>query len=295
MERTEPLSSLKECRSWPARAPSPIQQDAYQPVGPYVPPAPVNHGPKPTFQQNTDESFIVAQRLKNKPYELIEAANDWHFAMMNDTSRNEFYSHALKNFITPDTVVLEVGAGSGLLSIIAASLGAKAVVAIEANEHLAGVARGIIKKNGFADRIHIINDMSSAVVPEDVFRHGSPTVIVSEILGTLLLGESALHYVSDARRRLAHSSAKVVPARGCQFASFIESEDLRSITSVKSWNGIDLDDFNTLQDTTSLVFTKQYGFRFSSCDYKVYFYLNLHLHHFQYVSFISPFFCLSSR
>ena len=25
---------------------------------------------------------------------------------------------------------------------------------------------------------------------------------------------------------------------------------------------------NTLQDTTSMVFTKQYGFRFSSCEYR---------------------------
>jgi type III protein arginine methyltransferase len=37
---------------------------------------------------------------------------------------------------------------------------------------------------------------------------------------------------------------------------------------VRSWEGIDLGWFNTLQDTTSMVFTKQYGFRFSSCHYR---------------------------
>ena len=37
---------------------------------------------------------------------------------------------------------------------------------------------------------------------------------------------------------------------------------------MRSWEGIDLGWFNTLQDTTSMVFTKQYGFRFSSCHYR---------------------------
>ena len=82
-----------------------------------------------------------------------------------------------------------------------------------------------------------------------------------------LLGESALHYVMDARQRLT-PGASVVPRRGAQFATLIESEDVASITSVKGWEGIDLGWFNTLQDTTSMVFTKQYGFRFSSCSYR---------------------------
>ena len=48
----------------------------------------------------------------------------------------------------------------------------------------------------------------------------------------------------------------------------MQSADINSITSVKCWEGIDLRWFNTLQDTTSMVFTKQYGFRFSSCEYR---------------------------
>ena len=96
---------------------------------------------KATFAANTPRGFLVPERLREKPYELIEAANDWHYAMMNDHPRNVFYRDALKRIITPESVVLEIGAGSGLLSIIAASLGAKTVVAIEANRHLAAVAQ----------------------------------------------------------------------------------------------------------------------------------------------------------
>ena len=52
-----------------------------------------------------------------------------------------------------------------------------------------------------------------------MLEYGDPDVLLSEILGTLLLGESALHYVSDARRRLCKpKGVTVVPEHGCQFA-----------------------------------------------------------------------------
>jgi len=244
------------------------EEDIMNSGRPYVPPATDRDGPKPSFGEQCDSQFIVPTRLHDKPYELIEAANDWHYAMMNDHPRNEFYRDALRRVITSSSVVLEIGAGSGLLSIIAASLGAKCVVAIEANRHLADVATEIIKRNGYEGRIHIINRMSTDVTREEVLEYGDPDVLLSEILGTLLLGESALHYVSDARRRLCKpKGVTVVPEHGCQFASLVQSPDINSITSVKCWEGIDLRWFNTLQDTTSMVFTKQYGFRFSSCEY----------------------------
>ena len=243
-------------------------EDYFNSGRPYVPPA-SGSGEKARFGDNVDRAFIVPARLRDKPYELIEAANDWHYAMMNDHPRNEFYRSALQRVVKPDSVVLEIGAGSGLLSIIAASLGAKNVIAIEANHHLAAVAQEIVRRNGYEDRVRIINKMSTDVAPEELMENGSlPSVLLSEILGTLLLGESALHYVQDARKRLVGPSCSVVPVRGRQFATLIESHDIASITSVGGWEGIDLGWFNTLQDTTSMIFTKQYGFRFSSCAYQ---------------------------
>ena len=190
---------------------------------------------KPNFGENLEPHFVVPLRLRDKPYELIESANDWHYAMMNDHPRNEFYEAALRRHVTADSVVLEIGAGSGLLSIIAASLGARQVVAIEANRHLAAVAREIVRINGFEGRVHIINKMSTEVTPAELAPYGTPTVLLSEILGTLLLGESALHYVWDARQRLVAPDAAVVPLTGCQFATLIESPDIASITSVGRW------------------------------------------------------------
>ena len=69
------------------------------------------------------------------------AVNDFHFAMVNDHPRNEFFRKALTKVISPATHVLEIGTGSGLLAMIAAQLGAQHVTAIEANGHMAALAR----------------------------------------------------------------------------------------------------------------------------------------------------------
>ena len=60
------------------------------------------------------------------------------------------------------------------------------MVAIEANKHLAAVAREIIRRNGHEGRVHIINKMSTEVAPEELAHYGTPTVLLSEILGTLV-------------------------------------------------------------------------------------------------------------
>jgi protein arginine N-methyltransferase 7 len=218
------------------------------------------------FQEEFEPHFHVASRIAERNSELIEAVNDFHFAMMNDTQRNEFYQESLRKVITPESVVVEIGTGSGLLAMICARLGAKHVYAIEANSSLAKLARANARANGLDHRITIVNKMSTEVRARDL-PHGKADVLVSEILGTLLLSESALEYNEDARKRLLKPGAAVIPRRGTQHVTLVSCPQLRSITTVSGWGGIDFSRFNALKDTSSLLFTKQVGCRFNAMDY----------------------------
>ena len=71
------------------------------------------------FGESFGSHFFVPPRLEDKSLELIETANDFHYAMINDLPRNQFYFDALSMCITPDSVVVEIGTGSGLLAMIA--------------------------------------------------------------------------------------------------------------------------------------------------------------------------------
>ena len=251
---------------------------------------------KNAFGRKFGAPLTVPRRIRDVPTSLIEAVNDFHYAMMNDTPRNEFYWNLLKRHIVPGvSSVLEIGAGSGLLSMMAARLGAKCVVAVEGSHDMAELARMNIRANGLQDRVTVLSMMSTdflvkhfAAAAQAIDRastttaaaapaegsakpstdHSRPDILVSEIFGTLLLGESAHDYIQDIRERVLKPSTVIIPQFGKQYAVPIECPTLDRICSIDSWNGLDLRHVNAMQDTASVVFTKKYGFRLNTVPFK---------------------------
>ncbi|CCW71191.1 unnamed protein product [Phytomonas sp. Hart1] len=185
---------------------------------------------------------------------------------MNDAARNGFYRRLLARHVGPGSGVLEIGAGSGLLSILAARLGAAWVVAVEGSAEMAALARANVEANGLRGRVTILHRLSTELQLRELPRRAD--VLVSEIFGTLLLGESALDYIADVRERLLTKDAKIIPTFATQYAVPVECETLEQITAVSSWDGIDLSHMMRLQDTASIVFSKQYGFRLNSVPFR---------------------------
>lgn len=77
--------------------------------------------------------------------------------MLEDDPRTSAYKNAImsnKAFFE-GKVVMDVGCGTGILSIFCAQAGAKKVYAIEASK-IAGLAKEIVKENKFEDVIEVI-------------------------------------------------------------------------------------------------------------------------------------------
>ena len=53
------------------------------------------------FGEDLEEHFVVPPRLNGISTAIITAVNDFHFAMMNDSDRNEFYRQALRKVVGP--------------------------------------------------------------------------------------------------------------------------------------------------------------------------------------------------
>ena len=229
----------------------------------------------------------MPSRLRRFGLVSVSTAAQWHFAMLNDVDRASAYRAAMERVIQPGvTTVLEIGAGSGILSMIAARLGARHIWAIEGNPDYARVARSIIEDNGLSRNITVIEAVSTSVqlgassVGEATRRTASvqgvaasdatpsiperPDVLVAELLGTTLDGESQLDYVLDARQRLCRPDTRVIPRAGAQFVSLIQSAGLASITAVDpavSYLNLNLTRFNVLRDTVNTRLSRPLGVR----------------------------------
>ncbi len=96
-----------------------------------------------------------------------------------------------------DKVVMDVGSGSGILSIFAAQAGAKKVWAIEASD-MADFSRILIKHNKLD---HIIEVVQAKIedIDQSLIAERSVDVIVSEPLGTYLFNERMLETYVIAR------------------------------------------------------------------------------------------------
>ncbi|MBC7693482.1 MAG: 50S ribosomal protein L11 methyltransferase [Methylotenera sp.] len=181
----------------------------------------------------------------------------WHFPMMNDVVRNAAYEKALKGALHSAAeagrkkTVLEIGTGSGLLSMMAARHGAAKVTTCEAIPMIARKAEEIIRKNGFADRVKVINRLSTNLAVGEQVSIGSATglaeradVLVTEIFDDGLLGEGAFVAIKHAITHLLKPNAQIIPAGVRVTAVCIESAEIFENHRVAQVSGFDLSAFN---------------------------------------------------
>jgi type I protein arginine methyltransferase len=130
-----------------------------------------------------------------------------HRWMLRDRIRNEAYRRAIASVVKPGQVVLDMGAGTGILSIFAAAAGARKVYAVERTS-IAGVARRVIACNEHADHIEVLeSDLENVDLPEKV------DVIVSEWMGGFGVDENILAPLVMARDRWLKPGGTIVPGR----------------------------------------------------------------------------------
>jgi protein arginine N-methyltransferase 1 len=140
--------------------------------------------------------------------------------MIADEVRMGAYSAALRQAVTPDCTVLDLGTGTGIFALLACQYGARKVYAVESADSIA-VAERIAHANGFADRIEFIQATSTEIeLPERV------DVVVADMHGTLPLYRSNIASLIDARVRLCTADAAIIPQRESLWVAAVESPDL---------------------------------------------------------------------
>jgi SAM-dependent methyltransferase len=143
-----------------------------------------------------------------------------HRLMLLDEARMSSYRRALRGVVHSGRTVLDVGAGSGVLSVMAAQAGASRVYAVEPTA-TAALAQRVVEANGVADRVEVIQrPLEEVELPERV------DVVVSEWMGCYGVDENLLAPVLLARDRWMDPGGWMVPARVTAFLAPAWDADL---------------------------------------------------------------------
>jgi len=147
-----------------------------------------------------------------------------HEEMLKDYVRTDTYRRSIvdNKHLFQDKIVLDVGCGTGILSMFAAEAGAKHVYGVDCAD-IVKSARMIVAENGFADRITIIQGK----VEEISLPVEKVDIIISEWMGYFLLYESMMDTVLMARDKWLAPGGLLFPDKARMHICAIEDENYR--------------------------------------------------------------------
>jgi type II protein arginine methyltransferase len=188
---------------------------------------------------------------------LSKRVATFHGAMLQDRVRNAAYARAIEKIVRPDMLVLEIGAGSGLLAMIAARAGAR-VVTCESNPLVAAAARAIVERNGYSDQVTVVAKRSDELqIPEDL--PAPADLVIHEIFGSHMVDEGVNAALADARRRLLRPGALSLPSGAAVRCALATATPPRPRARLDDVEGFDLSYFEMLVRPKRGVFSNLRG------------------------------------
>jgi protein arginine N-methyltransferase 1 len=138
---------------------------------------------------------------------------DAYAQMVADGVRMDAYRKALSRAVTTESVVVDLGAGTGIFALLACQLGASKVYAIEPSDAVFLGAQ-MARDHGFGDRLEVVKGSSFEVQPSE-----AADVLVSDLRGAVPLFGRHIPAIVDARSRFLRPGAVLIPRRDLIWAA----------------------------------------------------------------------------
>ncbi|KAL2930209.1 Protein arginine N-methyltransferase 1.1 [Bienertia sinuspersici] len=206
----------------------------------------------PKFKMRVCWSTLSREDPKPYPYDTLPRTvffpdtghGGIHEEMLKDVVRTKTYQNVIykNDFLIKDKVVLDVGAGTGILSLFCAKAGAKHVYAVECSD-MADMAKQIVEANGYSDGdvtlsllLHLFITVLKGKI-EEIDLPVQVDIIVSEWMGYFLLYENMLNTVLYARDKWLVENGVVFPDKASLYLTAIEDAEYKE-DKIEFWNDV---------------------------------------------------------
>ena len=195
-----------------------------------------------SLSDNEDDQVEVVPNPESNEKHMASSEYYWnsyahfgiHEEMLKDEVRTRSYRNAIMNnpHLIRDKIVLDIGCGTGILSLFAAESGAAHVYAID-NSSIIEQAKQIAQDNGLGDRITFIRgQVEQVTLPVD-----KVDVIISEWMGYFLFYEAMLDTVLFARDKWLNKDGVMLPDRCSISVCGIEDEEYKE-DKINWWSNV---------------------------------------------------------
>jgi Ribosomal protein L11 methyltransferase (PrmA) len=132
---------------------------------------------------------------------------DEHREYLADHVRVSAFRRAIQEMVHPGDVAIDLGAGTGILGLLACRAGAKRVYAIDEGG-IVQLTREVAQANDVHDRLSVLKGLSTRLtLPEPA------DIVIADQIGRFGFEAGILEYFSDARRRFLKPNGRAVPSR----------------------------------------------------------------------------------
>ncbi|MHA1577915.1 MAG: 50S ribosomal protein L11 methyltransferase [Candidatus Thorarchaeota archaeon] len=150
---------------------------------------------------------------------------------MSHRSRIQKFADVIDRVVQPDSYVVDLGAGSGILSLLSARAGARKTTGIEINRESTRYARHAAKMNGLENKVEFI---------EGHFQDFTPTekadVVVCEMLSSIMLIEQQIPAAKHAVDKILKKGGILLPYGITIYSSLVQCDSI--------WNRFSVEDFD---------------------------------------------------
>ncbi|MGY5860962.1 MAG: 50S ribosomal protein L11 methyltransferase [Candidatus Thorarchaeota archaeon] len=146
------------------------------------------------------------------PFPMLHAAS-----ILSHRSRLSKFQRALQKAVGPESRVVDIGTGTGILALIAAKAGAKSVTAIDVNRESLNYARRAAEINDLSQKVSFVESHYEDYVLEE-----KADVVICEMLSSMLLVEQQVPACAHAAKNILKPGGIILPASASVYAVPVE-------------------------------------------------------------------------